>query len=61
MNLQKFARMRLSGKESLVECAAKPLQKKMMVSEIELQHAESVHTLELNRIPEFMPQFLDEQ
>ena len=33
----------------------------MMVLEMELQHAESFHTLVLSQVPEFMPQFQDEQ
>ena len=35
-----------SKRESLLECGTKPLQTWMMVLEIELQHAESIHTLE---------------
>ena len=32
----------------------------MMVLEIELQHADSIHTLVLIQIPEFIPQSQDE-
>ena len=47
-------------KESLWECATKPLQTWMMVLEIELQHAESMHTLVLSQIPEFLSRFQNE-
>ena len=45
-SLQEFEKMRHSGYESLYK-------------EIELQHSESIHTLVLFQIPEFMPQSQD--
>ena len=50
---QKFAKIRHSGKESLLECATRTVQTE--------QYAESIHTLVLIHIPEFMPQSQDEQ
>ena len=59
-NLQKFPKIRHSGKEALLECATRPLQTQMMVLERELQHAESTLFLVQIQIPEFMQQFQDE-
>ena len=56
-NFQKIVKMRHSFIVFLLECVKKQLQTKMMVLEIELQHAESFHSLLLSQIPEFMPSF----
>ena len=59
-NLQMFAKMRHFGKESLLGCATRPVQTKMVVLEIEPQHAENTHILMQIQIPEFMLQFQDD-
>ena len=59
-NFQKFANVRHSGKRVSIGMCHKTTADVDDGLEIELQHAESTHTLVLIQIPEFMPQFQDE-